>query len=399
MLLIRPALYLIMFFFIMQLDAYFYLLGVTVIAPFVQVFFATIFVVCVYILYMGRHITMRLSRESIVLWLCLLLYINVKLFGIITWYVMPNDTVILFFWVYMIVLLLMGAMTGALIGERIPYVLFSILVILVAVTVVDTLFGGISVSQTWGRSASTLRNPNASAFVMVILMLGSMRWQRLGMIEIFAFIIAGAGIIFTQSRGGLLAYATFTIIFSIWWSRLGQTSGVRAKRYLVAGLFGIAAVSIVTLVLSAARFGSDGMDNALHTTVSDPTQRILAMQIALELINEKPLFGYGTGFVYTQLLGPHNMLLRAWVENGVPGVLGILVLPLGLFWVGLVRRDQSLIALTIVLSVHAMTTHNLTEARSILIITGLLLANSARKKAVNRPLVIASHDKRGAAIS
>lgn len=395
MLLIRSALYLILLFFIMQLDAYFYLLGDIDVEPFLLVLCATILVVTFYIFLKGRHISARLSKESIVLLLCFLLYISVQILGVTVWNTVPSDTIILAYWVYMTVLLLLGAISGALIGDRIPYVLFSLLTILVAVTVVDTLFGGVSINMQLDRSASTLRNPNMAAFVMVVLMLGSLRWQRQDLIEILSVIIAGVGIALTQSRGGLLAYLVTIICYSIWWGSLGRTSGIRAKRYLVAGLFGIATVSVVAAVLFTHRYGSDGMEYVLSAGSFESNARDHAVQVALELINEKPFFGHGTGFVYTQELGPHNMLLRAWVENGIPGFLGISALFLGLLWVGIARRDQSIITLAIVLSMLAMTTHNLTEARSILIVTGMLLANSARKKAAKRFLRIIPHDKRG----
>lgn len=371
-----------MFFFILQLDAYLYLLDIISIAPFAQVLFVITSLLIAYLSYNYKsgYFFSQLSHESLVLLFCLLIYIGVQVFGILTWDLAPTDIMLLIFWVYMIVLLFLGALSGILIGNRIHYLLYSLLIILTTVTVIDSLFGGISISEQWGRSASTLRNPNSAAFVITLLMLGSFRWQRLGFIEIFAIAIAGVGIVLTQSRGGMLAYLIAVLYFSIWWSNLGQTSDIRAKRRLIAGLLSTALLCITTTVLFASRYGSDGIDNVLSAALSDPNARDHAIKISLELINEKPLFGHGTGFVYTQQLGPHNMLLRAWVENGIPGLLGIMILPLGLLWIGIVRKDHSIIALTIVLCIIGMTTHNLTESRSILIVVGMLLANSAVKK-------------------
>lgn len=393
MLLIRVSLYLVLLFFVMQLDAYLYLLDKIVIAPFIQVFLATVFTVVVYLFVKWRHIPVQISTESMVLLFCFIVYISVQILGIATWDAMPNDTMVLVYWVYMIVLLLMGAVTGALIEDRIPYVLFGLLVVLATITVIDTLSGGISVSEQWGRSASTLRNPNEAAFVVVLLLLGSMRWQRPGLLELLAVIIAGATIAMTQSRGGMLAYLVFVACYAIWWGSLGQTLGVRAKRYLYAFFFGIAAVGIASAALLIRRYGVDGMDGILSSALSDPNARDHAAKIAWELIKEKPFLGYGTGYVYTMQLGSHNMFLKVWLETGVPGLFGFLALFLGLLWLGIVRKDYSIITLVAVLLTIGLTTHNLMESRSILIVIGLLLANSARKKAAKRFVRNIYHDK------
>jgi uncharacterized membrane protein YhhN len=46
----------------------------------------------------------------------------------------------------------------------------------------------------------------------------------------------------------------------------------------------------------------------------------------------------------------------------------------------MVRKNPSVVTLVILLSVIAMTTHNLTEERSILIVIGMLISSSARIK-------------------
>lgn len=388
MLLTRPLLYLVLLFFVMQLDAYLYLLGKMVVAPFIQVALVTVVAVVVYLSVKWRHISVRISTESTVLLFCFMVYISVQILGIAAWDTMPNDTVVLVHWLYMIVLLLMGAVTGALLEDHIPYVLFGLLVILAVTTVIDAHFIRISESALWGRPAASLRNPNEADFVVVLLLLGSMRWQRLDMLELLAIIIAGATIVMTQSRGGMLAYLVFLACYAIWWGGVGKTSGNRAKRYLYAFLFWVFTAAIALAALLMQRYGADGMDGVLSSALSDPNARDYAAVTAWELIKEKPFFGYGTGYVYTMELGSHNMLLKVWLETGVPGLFGFLVLFLGLLWLGIVRKDYSIITLVAVLFAIGLTTHNLMESRSILIVVGLLLAGSAIREAAKHSLKI-----------
>lgn len=386
--LIRPTLYLILLFFIMQLDAYLYLLGVIDVRPNIQVLIAFFFLSFIYFFKRGCTLV-RFSRKSSILLTCLLIYIFSQIAGILTWEIIPGDLKILFLWVYMILLLFIGGMSGVIIGDRVPYFMFGVLVILVAIMSLDTLLGGVSISQAWGRSASTLRNPNAAAFVVAILMLGAFRWQRIGFLEVFAIIAGGVGVILTQSRGGVLVYFLVVISISVWWCSLGGTFGVRVKRYLVAGLFVLTIVSTLITYLIVSRYGMGGIDLAL----SDANYRDQAFYIALNLINEKPLFGHGTGFVYTQEMGPHNMILRVLVENGVLGLIGLLSLLIGIFCMGIVKRSPSIITLSIVLIMISMTTHNLTEARSILIVTGMLLVHPVRRRLTKLPLRITSYKR------
>lgn len=382
--LIRAILYIVLLFFILQIDAYLYLLDIIVIEPFVQTFLAAIFVTAVYVLHKPLVVGIRLSREATILLFCFATYIGVQILGVAVWDTLPDDSIILVYWVYMIMLLFLGVVTGALIEDRIFYFSFALLVIFSAMIVIDAVLGGISVSEQWGRPAATMRNPNDAAFLLVLLLLGSMRWQQLTYLEVFAIVIAGAAIALTQSRGGLLAYIILIAFYAVWWGSLGQTLNQRAKRYMAAFFFAIVIVGATLTALLIRRYSLDGVDNILSATLSDPNLRDRAIIDTWYLIVEQPLLGYGTGYSYTMEMASHVMLLKVWLDNGVLGVLVFFMLFFGLFWLGLSRKDNSIMALVGIFLVISLTTHNLMESRSLLIITGLLLAGSARKSVQKR---------------
>jgi len=374
---LKIMLFIICVFFILQFDAYFYLTDTINITPNLQILI-TFSLLSLFCLFFKKFKLRTFSKEGVVFLFGLSIYILIQIVSILKWDTIPEKTHILFFWAYMLILLSMGYIIGSLTGKRVPYFMFSILVVLFVLTIFDTLYGGISISQLWGRSAATLRNPNTVGAVAVLLFLGSIRWRQLKWFEFFASIIAGAIIVLSRTRGGILDYAALIFCLAIWWSKGSGVATIRYNKIIISTIIGILIVVTLTCILISSRYG--GKDNIITTALSDTNGRDQVAITAMELIDQKPIFGYGTGFVYTQEKGPHNMLLRAWLESGIAGPLGLFALAFGTFWIGITRKDPSIIILTIILGVMAMTTHNLTESRSLLIITGILLADSSRRK-------------------
>jgi O-antigen ligase len=53
-------------------------------------------------------------------------------------------------------------------------------------------------------------------------------------------------------------------------------------------------------------------------------ERIDAVDRSLRIISERTALGMGTGYVYSMPVGPHNMYLARWVDNGLIGMLSYL---------------------------------------------------------------------------
>jgi len=103
-------------------------------------------------------------------------------------------------------------------------------------------------------------------------------------------------------------------------------------------------------------------------------ERLQVITESIAVIKEAPIFGNGFGYTYTMNPGPHNMFLRALLDGGALGLIGLLLLFFAIARIGIKRQNKVLIVFVMVLFTIAMTNHNLTEERSLLFIIGILLS-------------------------
>ena len=147
------------------------------------------------------------------------------------------------------------------------------------------------------------------------------------------------------------------------------------SRVVVSLLLGMGITTIGALAVMIQKFGFSFSLSDM-TGSHSASERLYAAKQALELISETPFLGKGIGYVYSMDVGPHNMILRALVEGGGVGLLALVGLVVAFFWVAYVRKSYGLFVLGLALTTIAMTTHNLTEDRSVIVIVGMLLAAS-----------------------
>jgi O-antigen ligase len=368
---------LLLLYCIMQGDAFLFRLGVLSMAPFLQIAIALALVTVIWASCARNKSIHIISGATLALLLCLAAYVITQVVSLATWESLPAERHILAYWIYSGGLLLMGLLAGLTIGSRANQVFFIILIIFVGTVAIDTLFETISDSAVAGRSASTLRNSNEAATAIVLLMLGTVRWRRVTMIELASLGLGGLGVALTQSRGGMVAIALLVGCMLIW-QMLSRTS---KSRLLVPAIVAIAAATLSTAILIYRRYGIDAFAAAGSATsngsLTDVPARTEGMYASWALITESPFLGHGTGFAYTMDVGPHNMFLRSWVEAGIPGLLAYTALLGGVALFGTIRRDPCILTLAVLLTAISFTSHNLTEARSALLIIGVLFANAA----------------------
>lgn len=185
------------------------------------------------------------------------------------------------------------------------------------------------VSFAGHRAHGGLSHPNIlSNYLIIILGLGLgllVGHLRLGLTQspelttaiAMATSLAGIGIFCTSSRNGLITAVSLLLIAGYW---------VRRYRWLwIVGL--IILSSLVTGILFMG-FGGRAVNLALF--IQDP--RIAAWQIALDLIQQRPLVGWGLGgfshqyvpFSVTdheRLFHPHNLWLYLAGDTGLPTML------------------------------------------------------------------------------
>lgn len=359
---------LICIYTVFELDAYLFVRGIVPLDPSAQA--VLIFLVTACWSFASRRLR-RVSKEAQLLYLCIILYIGTQIFAITGWREIPSDITILFYWTYSLMLVASGYILGKLARQRVPALMFCLLLLLFGTSLYDIIGGGISDSATWGRSAATLRNPNTLGMIAILLCLGSVRWGKATGGELAALIITGLTASFSGSRTALLCFCLLSYcLLQHWWLQKGPFPRI-ALRSIIPALLSISVSIIFILTLLVSRY------EAPVAALSDANGHDTAAISALEIISVRPWLGNGTGYVHTQELGPHNMLLRGMIDGGVIGLAGLTSILLGLFWVGRARGDYSIILLSFLLACFSVTSHNLTETRPVLIISGMLLAFSS----------------------
>lgn len=202
-------------------------------------------------------------------------------------------------------------------------------------------FAGIVTVQTSGRYAATLGSPNTAAgyFSLLLAPTLSLIFAKTSflvkMTALAAFSLGLIGLVFTLSRGGLLAFGVSMAIFGIMiWLR-GKIS-----RWV--------AFPVVIAATGIFAFGGFTIDQIIGLRENAALARIPLMKIAWKMILEHPILGVGAnnyvmnirnylvpelgrGFLYVV----HNKYLLVWAETGLGGILsfiGFLVLAIRRGW-------------------------------------------------------------------
>ena len=189
------------------------------------------------------------------------------------------------------------------------------------------------------RACSTFTNPLFFAAVEVMLLpfaaylflcAPSRKKRLLGLI---CFLLAAGGIACSYSRGPYIFAALVCIILLL-------HGGKKSLKLMALGAVALGAVMIFASGTVKRLFTLlNGTDVSVNT-------RVALWDGIFDMIHNKPIFGYGTGFdnVRQQLHNvygvkqphAHNILLEAWSENGIIGVI-LFVAILIVFFINMVR--------------------------------------------------------------
>jgi O-antigen ligase len=231
--------------------------------------------------------------------------------------------------------------------------------------------GSFSVLQS--RAAGLGENPNVGALTAVLLLASCLSWDRrsASWVDGFALLLTGVSVFLTQSRGGVLSL--ILVAGAYLYSRAWRTSILLPV---------VAASALGTLVLIASVAGGpmsdilsgegrSGLVVRGDEAYDDSAQeRLRAVTDSIELIAQHPLLGWGNGHTMSIRIGPHNMFLSRWLDNGILGLLTYcwwLATIVVLSWKA--RNTEALI-LTLVVVLHSFLSHNLLDDRTVLILMG-----------------------------
>ena len=237
------------------------------------------------------------------------------------------------------------------------------------------------------RAAGVMGDANTAAFITVSLTALLLRCDRLNGRDALLLLGALLAVLVTQSRGGILLFLLLTASYL-----LATREALKGINLALTVLGAIAAVAFLIGVLLPSLSGLAGFSDwegqrrlkmltFQHEFVPADESRVGLVADYFELIEERTVIGYGTGFMRRLPTGAHNMYMRYWLDNGLPGLLAYLAF-LGSaalllwhrrFWGGLIFIG--------IATVHGFFSHTLLDSRGFLLLLALALAVSRDRAA------------------
>lgn len=208
-------------------------------------------------------------------------------------------------------------------------------------------YGG-SEAAVGGRFQGGSGDPNYLAAVLVpaaVLAAGlastTRTLQRLGLAGAVA--IVAAGLVATQSRGGLLAAGVSCVVaFAVWKGRRRLIASLVVLFVVGLGALLVASPSAMQRIKNASDSGSgsgrvDIWRVAWHVTTDHPLFGVGLSQfpqVSPHYVRQTGTLGY-VGLIVDRKIVVHNLYLQLWAETGIVGLLGFLTI------VGLSLRASS----------------------------------------------------------
>jgi hypothetical protein len=106
-------------------------------------------------------------------------------------------------------------------------------------------------------------------------------------------------------------------------------------------------------------------------------ERMDAVDHSVRIISDATFFGMGTGYIYGMPVGPHNMYLARWVDNGLIGILSYLWLVGAAFVVNWKNRNPQGAVISLMVLFFGLFSHNVLEDRTVLLLLAISTARGA----------------------
>ena len=254
----------------------------------------------------------------------------------------------------------------------------------------DTLHPGTFAPIT-NRPAGFSGNANFSSLVAVIVCAGAIDLgtpkgrvtpkanQTSVVLNLILLLLTFSIVCMTMSRSGLVVFlALLGIAIYYRFFKSGLSRSRIASEIVIICLAAVIALgfAVTFAQLSSSTQGKSRLVRLLNNQQVDDGSagtRLDAVVEGIELIEEAPLLGHGTGFSRTMSELPHNIYLQQWINNGALGLityLGFLICSMVTF---AKRGCRNGIALIIVAAVGGLFSHNILDQRPFLLMLGVLL--------------------------
>jgi O-antigen ligase len=277
---------------------------------------------------------------------------------------------------------LVGIMLGFLFAGRRWFLAIPALSLLVAAgSMMVDLFSPGAFSTVIQRAAGVAENANFGAYVVLLHCVLLLPWRTFSVAGAAVLVSSGLAVMLTLSRSGLLAYLLVSGIYMAV-ALLAPQDPSKVRKYAIAiALTAAVAVAASVAVISTSELfqtatGSQRIDALLGrgSFFTSDDERLVVLRQYSNAIERQPLAGHGTGYTKTQLLGPHNMYVSQWANNGVLGLVSYCALLLAVaVCAGKYRRIDALV-LVIVLAAVSLFSHDILDQRPFTLVLGIAIA-------------------------
>jgi hypothetical protein len=248
------------------------------------------------------------------------------------------------------------------------------------IAVADTVASGFAPAYPFGYQKNFVGSVTATVLLVLLAAPGQFqlpaRWLQVGGVS------TAAGLLASQSRGAMIAFAAGVLIWSL--RRPVQASRVYRRRATLL-LFAVAVASVAAL---------SAKDQLQVEEINSATQRVRIAHTTRELWTEHPYTGVGLRYFktprYVEYPEPNDVVNEALAEAGVIGLLGFVVFVIGsLLGLSRLKGDLATAALCVVAArfVHGLLDVYWTGGTTSLpwIVAGMALASSTLRPRPESP--------------
>ncbi len=273
---------------------------------------------------------------------------------------------------------------------------FRLALVVYAISVIVNLeSGGLLNAIAGDRPGGFLVNANDGASLTNLLLVASLPWDKRSATGALWGGIAAIGVIPTLSRSGI---ALWLVIMLTYAGNALLTSRLRSRLWIMAGLTACAIGLGVALSVPASTL-ADTLGASKNVTriasivdLAEGDTSLIKNDVRVglaaywgEKIPAKFLLGHGTEYTLSGFgpigeedLGPHNMFIAMFVDEGILGILALLFFFVFWFAFFLARKDTKGLVLTASFAVICLFSHNVASITSMLTVFGVVAAEAVR---------------------
>lgn len=279
----------------------------------------------------------------------------------------------LYYPIYQLMIFLMGFLVAEMnfsktlmrVGMKIALLVFC------ATVFMDVVHPG-TFSTLLYRPAGLGVTPTISSELIIMFLILSLNWNKPVLLDAILYIVAFAAEFATLSRQGIVQYIVVIILY-LFFHR--KEKGRLLLHVFTPILFLLIAIASILPELMAHTAFFSYSSNRLSAFLGHDTSsffgkgngRFDAIRIALNLITQRPILGYGIGYVSTMQLEPHDEYLAEWIELGVLGFVAYLWFLASMLWHNWKNRNSPGIAMSICFIILGVFSHNILEDKTMIL--------------------------------